>query len=321
MPIDQIIQPCLTDCSNYFPAPAADSLHFRFLQSEEATWIAPGLKAVYKDIASLRIMEIKGNLDQAQAFELPQEEPVFWLVYQYLGKSLVNNGRIQYLQSATYLGLDNRSANIILQFDRGKTWLCLIGISGGALSSLKEEYGNIAQLFTFSKSQPSKSHLIGYKQKRIFDKIQQLTDGAYSLPLRVAHYSNELIDLFNGELGEVESTVAREEVALYYRALEYIKVNFLAYKIPRKEIADHLCVHERTLTRAFEQKNVTISEMIQIVRLDKAREWIRHSERSIHSILESLHFEDLVHFEKAYYALYKVNPADDRGRVDTLAPI
>lgn len=70
-------------------------------------------------------------------------------------------------------------------------------------------------------------------------------------------------------------------------------------------------MHERTLTRAFEQKNVTISEMIQLVRLDKARDWIREGDKSIDFIASVLYFETTQQFEAAYYVLYKVLPDDD----------
>lgn len=314
MYINQVLTPCLCDGSNYFPAPAIDNLCFRFLQDKEATWIAPGLKAVCGHTSSLTCIEIKGQLDQVEPFELLQNEEGLWLVFQFLGKSMVNNEHIHQLESATYQGLVSQGSNVILQLDRGKTWLVLIGISGSRLADLKEEYGNIANLFDLDAKPDLTPKLIGYKYKRIFDKIQQAQGAAYSLPVTIAYHINQLFFLFDQELGALEKNTAQQEVALYYRALAYIKEHFLEPKIPRKEIADQLCVHERTLTRAFEQKKVTISEMIQLVRLDKARDWIRHTDRSIGEIAERLYFEDLALFEDAYHLLYKVYPKVDRDK-------
>lgn len=314
MHINQVLRPCLCDGSNYFPAPAIDNLYFRFLQDKEATWIAPGLKAVCGHTASLKCIEIKGQLDQAEPFELIQEEEGLWLVFQYLGKSMVNIDYVHHLESATYLGLASQGNNAILQLDRGKTWLVLIGISGPRFLDLKEEYTKIAQLFAVDTKPDVRPKLIGYKQKRIFDKIQQFQDGAYSLPVTLAYQVNELLDLFDQELALIEKTADQQEVALYYRALAYIKEHFLNQKIPRKEIADQLCVHERTLTRAFEQKGLTISEMIQLVRLDKAREWIRNTEQPIDDIGSRLYFDDIALFEEAYFRLFRVRPNEDRSR-------
>ncbi|MDR2283480.1 MAG: AraC family transcriptional regulator [Sphingobacterium sp.] len=310
--IDQVLRPCLRDGSCYSLAPAIDNLYFRFLQVDGATGIAPGLNAVYSEVGSLKCIEIKGNLAQQEPFELMQKGTGFWLVFQYLGKSILNDGRLHYLESATYLGVASHGNSTILQLDRGKNWLLVIGIDGSSLSDLREEYINIAQLFSKEGWPGLTPRLIGYKQKRIFDKIQQIQGNVYSLPIAIAYYVNQLIFLFDQELGALENNAAHQEVALYYRALNYIKGHFLEPKIPRKEIADKLCVHERTLTRAFEQKKVTISEMIQLVRLDKAREWVRHTDKSIDDIARCLHFEDLDRFDEAYHMLYKVYPGDDR---------
>lgn len=316
MNIDQILRPCLHDCNAYSSADSVDNLNFRFLRSEAATCIAPGLIASAREIAALQIVELKGDLHEAQAFELLQADEGFWLVFQYLGKSMINNGTLHYLQSATYMGAVDRGDGIILQMDRGKTWLALVGIHGPMIPALKEEYAHIAHFLTTAPGSPPNPNAgaIGYRQKRVFEKIQQFQGGAYSLPVMLAHQVNELIRLFDTELGTLTDTAAHEEVALYYRALEYIKLHFLKPKVPRKEIAEHLCVHERTLTRAFEQKNVTISEIIQLVRLDRAREWIRQGEMPITEIAEKLYFENVTLFEEAYYALFKSSPVEDGGK-------
>ncbi|MBL1408134.1 helix-turn-helix transcriptional regulator [Sphingobacterium faecale] len=314
MTILEVLRPCLREGNCYSAASAIDNLYFRFLQEHGSTCVAAGLHAVYNTLAALKCIEIKGNLEQSEPFELIQEREGLWLVFQHLGKSILNDGRVHHLESATYLGVTCQDSNTILQLDRGKNWLTVIGIDGGRLSDLREEYTNIAQLFSIDGSRSLIPRLIGYKQKRIFERIQQLATNAYSLPIAIAYHVNQLVFLFDQELGAVEKNTAHQEVALYYRALTYIKEHFLDAKIPRKEIADELCVHERTLTRAFEQKKVTISEMIQLVRLDKAREWVRHTDRSIGQIAECLHFEDLDRFEDAYHMLYKVYPKEDRDK-------
>lgn len=90
-------------------------------------------------------------------------------------------------------------------------------------------------------------------------------------------------------------------------------------------MADHLCVTEKTLTRAFSQKKTTISQMIHVVRLDKAREWIRRNDRPLNEIIADLYFEE-ADFITAYSTLFNCSPEEDckkhrttkPGNIDTL---
>lgn len=313
MSLHQIIRPCLHDHSSNSPAEGIDHLAFRFLKEDETTWLAPELKAVYKEIDSLVCVEIKGNLTHVDAFELIQEGEQFWLVFQFLGKSIVNNGQLHHLNSATYQGVAKQDTDIILQLERGKTWLALVRVSGSALLDLKNEYQYIGKLLEPDADQRRdlKAFTIGYKEKRILTKIEELKNTAYSLPIKLAYHINELIDFFEQELVAIENSKDSRDVSLYYQALDYIKDNYLRYKIPRREIADKLAVHERTLTRAFEKKKATISETIQIFRLIKAREWVRNGAKTLEEIADGLHFEELKEFESAYFRFHKVYPKED----------
>lgn len=86
-------------------------------------------------------------------------------------------------------------------------------------------------------------------------------------------------------------------------------------KLTRQKIADALCVSVRTLYRAFEGKQVTISRAIQLARLHKAREWLRSgSDTSIEHLASELHFSDREHFIQCYTELFKVLPDAERNR-------
>src|SRR5690606_27317324 len=239
---------------------------------------------------------------------------MLWMSFQFLGKSIVNNGTIQRLGATEYTGFHNNGENTILQIDRGKTWLSLVGVRDPKLSALQAEYEKIARfLFTQTPTQLDKAFLIGYKQKRVLEKIQQLRAGAYSLSAKIIYHVNQLIELFEEDLAAFEDKANNTEVALYYRALDYIKQHVLFRKIPRKEMADHLCVTEKTLTRAFSQKKTTIGQMIQIARLDQAREWIRKGDRPLKEIAADLYFEEF-DFIAAYTTLFNSSPEEDRRK-------
>ncbi len=309
--VNHILKPCLHDLIFCPETPKVEGLYFHFLEAEETKWIAPGLKATYKDVEHIRVVGIKGNLEQPEAFELLHEGDMLWMAFQFLGKSIINNGTVQHLTAAEYVGFKNGENNTILQIDRGKTWLSLIGIRGDKLPALQAEYEKITGfLFTNESMRPDKAFPIGYKQKRILDKIQGLPYGAYSLPAKIVYHVNQLVELFEEELVLFEDKVNHAEVALYYRALDYIKQHILYRKILRKEMADHLCVTEKTLTRAFSQKKTTIRQMIQVARLDKAREWIRQNDRPLEEIIADLHFEE-ADFITAYSTLFNSNPEED----------
>ena len=85
-------------------------------------------------------------------------------------------------------------------------------------------------------------------------------------------------------------------------------------KLTRQKIADALFVSVRTLTRAFEGKQVTISRAIQLARLHKARERLRGSDDAIEQLASELHFSDTQYFIQWYTELFKLAPDADRNR-------
>lgn len=66
--------------------PVLEGLYLRFLEKENHFPISPALYAATKEVADIRIMEIKGTSDAAQVIELPEAE-TFCLAYQFMGKS------------------------------------------------------------------------------------------------------------------------------------------------------------------------------------------------------------------------------------------
>lgn len=315
MSVNRIIQPCLHDSDQYAAAPGAAGRYFRFLDGEPASWIAEGLNAAFKDLGHIRVLEIKGETEHQQDFQLFHEKDAIWIVYQFLGRTVINNGTIHHLKSTEYAGFGNGEHATILQIDRGKTWLACVCVHGNGFLTLQEEYKDITEFLVGpAGTYPVKPLLIGYQQKKVLEKIQQLQGGEFSLLTKIHYHIHQLIGLFGQDLNVLQYAPQHTEVALYYRALEYIQEHALDYKILRKEIAEHLCVTERTLTRAFEQKRVTIGQTIQMVRLGQAREWVRHSDRSVEDIVSSLHFLDRSDFTAAYRTLFKVTPEEDRKK-------
>lgn len=105
------------------------------------------------------------------------------------------------------------------------------------------------------------------------------------------------------------------DIALYHKATAYIQQHYMERKLTRQQIADALFVSVRTLYRAFEGKQLTISRAIQLARLHKARELLRNKpEESIEHVASELHFPDAQHFIECYTELFKVAPGAERKR-------
>jgi len=289
--------------------PVLKGLYLRFLERENHLPISATLYAATKEIGNIRLMEIKGASDVAQVIELPQEEETFCFAYQFIGNSVITASGSWPLKWGQHIGCcTNRGEKLICRIDRGKTWMLLIGISGDALQAMRSEFPALAQ-------SPRAPLTIGYRQKHLFDKVQQLKGGAYTLDVKLNYYIALLIEQYQSDLGAQLKAVNNADIALYHKAASYILEHYMERKLTRQEIADALCVSIRTLTRAFEGKQVTISRAIQLARLHKARERLRsNGDEPIDLLASDLHFSDTQYFVQCYTALFKITPDAERKR-------
>src|SRR3546814_123086 len=191
--------------------------------------------------------------------------------------------------------------------DRGKTWMVFIVISGEALRSVHSEFPMLTDA--------ARPLAIGYRQKHLFDKVQQLKGGSFSLDIKLTYCIALLIEQYQSDLSTQLKAVDNADIALYHKAATYIQQHYMERKLTRQKIADALCVSIRTLTRAFDGKQVTCSKAIQLVRLHKARERLRAGgDTPIEHLASELHFSDRQQFIQCYTELFKVSPDADRSR-------
>ena len=289
--------------------PVLKGLYLRFLERENHLPVSATLYAATKAVGDIQIMEIKGASDAAQVIELPQEKEIVCFAYQFIGNSVITASGTRQLKSGQHIGCSsNVGEKLICRIDRGKTWMLLIGISGAALQSMRSEFPQLTQ------SSPSPL-AIGYRQKHLFGKVQQLKEGAYSLDVKLNYYIALLIEQYQNDLSAQLKTLNNADIALYHKAAAYIQEHYMERKLTRQKIADALCVSTRTLYRAFEGKQVTISRAIQLARLHKARERIRgNDDTPIEQLASELHFSDTQQFIQGYTELFKVSPGEDRGK-------
>ena len=82
-----------------------------------------------------------------------------------------------------------------------------------------------------------------------------------------------------------------------------------------EEIADYLKVSTRQLERAFKRYfNTSPSQYYLRVRLNAARNLLRHSSMTVRAIAIETGFKSLQHFSKCYFDHFKVRPTQERGR-------
>lgn len=82
-----------------------------------------------------------------------------------------------------------------------------------------------------------------------------------------------------------------------------------------EEIAEYLKVSTRQLERAFKRYfNTSPSQYYLRVRLNAARNLLRHSSMTVRAIAIETGFKSLQHFSKCYFDHFKVRPTQERGR-------
>lgn len=281
--------------------PVLSGLHLCFLEREDHLPVSDTLHAAVKELGGIRMMEIKGTSDTAQVIELSQEAETGCLVYQFMGNSVLTASGSWKLKSGQHIACDSSTQNLICRIDRGKTWMLLIVLTGAALQLVHAEF----QLFNRESTSPL---TIGYRQKQLFGKLQELKRGAYTLDVKLNYYVALLIEQYHHDLEAHVKAVSSADIALYHKAAAYIQQHYHERKLTRQKIADALCVSIRTLTRAFEGKKVTISGAVQLARLHKARERIRSGDDTIEQVATELHFAGVSQFVQSYMELFKISP-------------
>ncbi|WP_262249011.1 hypothetical protein [Parapedobacter soli] len=162
--------------------PVLKGLYLRFLERENHLPISDTLYAATQETGNIRLMEIKGASEAAQVIEFPREEETFCFAYQFIGNSVITASGSWPLKWGQHIGCRTHTGERLLcRIDRGKTWILLISISGEALQAIRSEFPTLAH-------KPRSPLTIGYRQKNLFDKVQQLKGGAYSVISDLAKY-------------------------------------------------------------------------------------------------------------------------------------
>lgn len=91
-------------------------------------------------------------------------------------------------------------------------------------------------------------------------------------------------------------------------AIEYLKKNFTR-KVTLRDTAKHLSMSPEHLSRSFKKENgVGFNKYVNLLRLQKAEELLRTTERSVSEIAEECGFDDSNYFSLKFKELYGVPP-------------
>jgi AraC family transcriptional regulator, positive regulator of tynA and feaB len=125
---------------------------------------------------------------------------------------------------------------------------------------------------------------------------------------------NATLELFIGALrtgGEVPVTAVTQP-ALRAQMDRYIERHLLNAAVSPADIAAAHAVSVRTVNRIFSATGETVSEVIRVRRLARARQDVTSGERSISSIAHAWGFADTSHFSRSFKAHYGMSPSEYR---------
>ncbi|WP_300012612.1 helix-turn-helix domain-containing protein [Pseudonocardia sp.] len=147
--------------------------------------------------------------------------------------------------------------------------------------------------------------------------LDTLSDALPGLPpAAVAAARNATLELFVGAVrteGDVPST-STARPALRAVMDRFIEQHLLDDTVTPAAVATAHGVSTRTVNRIFNATGETVSEVIRVRRLARARDDLAGSDRSIAAIARRWGFSDTSHFSRAFKARYGRSPSDYRRR-------
>ena len=294
--------------------------HIRFWEPADAiTMPSEKLSAAAWMEDGLSVIEIKGQTAAPFTVDLPLDENRHWLVFQFIGRFLPPDGEPFAPGHYGLCPLGTTKAPGRFETDH-KVWTLLLGIPESGLAAMRNEWP-----LPFAGDEPDGAGIghghrlpIGYRQQQVLKKLQRLQRKPYSTRVKLHDALVELIDILQADLQDAEKSANLEQVALFHRAVEYIRKHYMDAGISRSTIADALHVSVRTLSRSFEGKSNNVISTIRIVRLHRARELLRGTEMSLEDIAFELHFTDAKHLSKMYQKLFGRSPAAERRQFPSL---
>ncbi|MCG8484936.1 MAG: response regulator [Clostridia bacterium] len=96
------------------------------------------------------------------------------------------------------------------------------------------------------------------------------------------------------------------------KAMSYMQLNYMS-KIKLDDVAMHVSMNKSYLSRLFKQETgVNFHHYLQDIRMKKAHEYLRDTDKNISSIAQEIGYTDIFYFDRVFKNYYKVSPSEYR---------
>ena len=263
----------------------------------------------------LQWLEIKENISmEGVRVELLADTARYWLLFQLGGTTDVYLPHAIRVTEGTCFSFGSKRSKIPLVLASGHVWLLVVACKPTTLPLLAAEFGPLAGLKALGSNDGPLDVMIpempiDYVQRRKFQAFEKMTYKPYSTSVMLTEWLLRNLQYLNRS----QSTPGYKQVSLYHEALQYIRSNYKD-DLTKPLIAEALNVSVRTLTRAFENRPIKISDFIHKLKLDKARELLYTTERPIEDISRELNFSCPKYFSNSYRQHFFESPTEFRLR-------
>lgn len=290
---------------------APKTRYFSFMREPDMLLCQKDGYIAQRKIGQLSFIEIKCSCDSDWHFTVVNTQQTFWIAFQLLGNSFIDDPQKQGIEQQQYRGYFNTENEVRHDLRSGKTWTVLIGLEISDMRLFSAEWKML-----HAESEPGHSirpvQRIAFRIKKILEQIQGVKDRPYSLEHRLLALQVQLMDTYDADILEHARSIQQDDIPLLHRAKEYIMKHYMDADIDIKTMAQALLTSERTLYRIFLEDGLTVNSAIRTIRIHKGREMLRRTDKSVDMIAFYLQFSTARYFIKQYVKYFGHTPARER---------
>jgi YesN/AraC family two-component response regulator len=145
--------------------------------------------------------------------------------------------------------------------------------------------------------------------KEFFDTFGRFTNERFSLSSNQPEYDlsnpSQLVQFINSKLGELRRVIKGDKKGNYSHsiciAIEYIKGNYMENELSSQQIAEYAGFSPSWLSTKFkEEVGIGVSDYLNHVRVQKAKELLNQSDDMIYEVAEKTGFTSSQYFSRIF---------------------
>lgn len=258
-------------------------------------------------------LELKDEIhEEASNIQVKPQEPCLWLVVALIGDCTIHAERASTVTSGNSVCFASNGRELILELNRGKNWLFVVGFGQPHFDALAEEFPFLESLKKLREG--TSQHWIGEvlpvssRLRARLESLRRFVFRPFSTPIQLAGWSLRLLNHFSRESKWHDVyPVETDDISHYHRAVKYIREHYKD-DISLEKVADALHISVRNLTRSFENRPYSVNGYISHLRLTKARELLAFSDSPVRDIAYALRFSCPKHFSKTFKRKFNKSP-------------